>query len=162
MRWFSLFTSLALLLVACKSSKPASEGSPSEIEFGRAGDFPASNQVFGEAIFSEDVLVKWGYQTNEVASDHHSIRSKKNYGDSETAFYARFWLAKAKFENAADASEVKKEMEINLESDAGFKDYTQILQKGEFLYSFSATSNYTYLEHQPRLLELAKTYLENN
>ncbi len=59
----------------------------------------------------------------------------------------------------ADANNTKNRIEALLKSDVGFKDYTQIIQQNDTLYSVSATSNYTFLSHQPRLMDLARTYL---
>ena len=63
------------------------------------------------------------------------------------------------FEDAAAATAAKNHIEAALKTDAGFKDYTQILQRDATLYSVSATSNQTYLSHQPKLLELARAHL---
>ena len=110
-------------------------------------------------VFSEDTLNRWGYITTEIANKYHAIRSKKNYGDANEAFYARFHLEEAEFGNASAASETKDRIEALLKSDVVFKDYTQIIQQGNTLYSICATSNYTFLSHQPALIDAARSYL---
>lgn len=152
----------ALYLSSCKDEETASQdrqNPETASSVGSGCDFPAENQITFEKAFPEDILDSWGYITTEVAECHHAIRSKKNYGDSNEAFYPRFHLAKAEFKDSTDATTTKIRIEAALETDAGFKDYTQILQRDATLYSVSATSNYTYLSHQTTLLERAESYL---
>ncbi len=152
-------------LASCKDEKASPrDTNDSEIvpNIGSTSDFPTRNQIASEKVFSEDVLDSWGYLTTEVSERYHAIRSKKNYGNSDEAFYARFHLARAVFEDSAAATKAKNRIEASLKTSAGFKDYTQILQKDATLYSVSATSNYTYLSHQPKLLDSVQAYLTKN
>ena len=166
-----MFTRLSYLmlfvlsLASCEVDEeqdPDTKDSTAVLGIGSASDFPAENQLESVRVFSEDTLNSWGYITTEVAREYHAIRSEKNYGDATEAFYARFHLAKAEFENYSAASTTKERIEALLKSDAGFKDYTQIIQQEGALYSISATSNYTFLSHQPALMEAARNYLINN
>ena len=86
-----------LCLTSCnddEGTKQDSQDAETVLRVGSASDFPAQNQITSMKVFPEDVLDSWGYITTDVAERHHAIRSKKNYGDSGEAFYARFHLAK--------------------------------------------------------------------
>ena len=122
-------------------------------------DFSPKNKILSEKVFPESVLAGWGYETTELAEGFHAIRSKRNYGDSEVAFYARFDLAKAQFSGEDEAEREKERIETLLETEAGFKNYTQLLRQGNLVYSFSPSGNRVFLGHQPKLLEDAVIYL---
>jgi hypothetical protein len=152
----------AISLVSCKGEKePAqkSRQSATAAESRSACDFSSRNQITDENVFAEAVLNSWGYITTEVTDKHHAIRSKKNYGRANEAFYMRYSLAKARFESQDDASTEKNRIESLLKTDAGFKNYTQIIQQGNMLYSVCASSNFTFLEDQPKLMGAARSYL---
>lgn len=156
------FLLCTLCLASCRVEEDAEQGpgdSGTVTRSGSASDFPSRNQVTSEKVFSEEVLDGWGYLTTEVADRHHAIRSKRNHGNEREAFYARFRLAKAQFEDHAEAGATRSRIEALLKTDAGFKNYTQIIQAGDTLYSVSATSNYTFLAHQPELLAMARAFL---
>ncbi|HEX2751380.1 MAG TPA: hypothetical protein VHM91_25445, partial [Verrucomicrobiales bacterium] len=124
----------AFSLVSCKGEKgharkstesatvPKKAAQESSESARSACDFSSRNQVTAENVFSEAVLNSWGYITTEVAGEYHAIRSKKNYGRANEAFYARYTLAKARFENHVDASTEKSRIESLLKTDAGFKN----------------------------------------
>ena len=117
--------------------------------------------ALADRVFPENLLKKWGYKTAKVEKKHHAIRSLKNYGDSREAFYARFWICKSSFGSSEEASQKKEELDIaRKETEAGFKDYTEIIQDGVDLYFISATSNYTRLSHQPKLMKLVEKHLK--
>ena len=84
---------------------------------GSASELPPEHRLFSVAVFSEDTLDRWGYITTEIANEYHAIRSKRNYGNADEAFYARFHLEKAEFGNASAASETKDRIEALLKSE---------------------------------------------
>ena len=114
-----------------------------------------------EIPFPEAELKKWGYKVTKVDAEkkRYQIRSLKNFGSSSVKFYARYGIWKETFASKAEASERKKEFE-NRTDEVSFKDYTEILQKGNTLYFFGATSNRIRYEDQPRLRKLILEYLE--
>lgn len=114
-----------------------------------------------QRVFPEDQLQKWGYKSTEVAEGRHAIRSLENHGDPEEAFYARFILRVLPFASAAEAAAAKEKADAARESTVlgKDKDYRRYLQQGKVLYVIDATSNYTRLEHQPKLMAQVKAYL---
>ena len=116
-----------------------------------------------ERVFPEELLSSWGYQTTRVG-ESHEIRSTKNYGDSDEAFYARFHLKKCAFESAEEAAATMDDIEAKRKSTVlgRDKDYRRILQKGEELYFVTATSNYTHLGHQPLLMRQIGQHLKDS
>ena len=114
-----------------------------------------------QRVFPEEELAKWGYKTTEVAEGRHAIRSLKNHGDEDLAFYARFNLSILTFESAGRAAAEKKRIECGPEPEQD-KDYRRFVQKGRVLYVIRATSNSTRLGHQPALVKQVESYLEDD
>lgn len=114
-----------------------------------------------DRVFSEETLEKWGYQTTTI-EESHDIQSIKNYGDQETKFYARFLLRKSDYATIKDATKALNKFNKDIENPDRAKDYTQAVQKGKVIYFITATSHYTCLEHQPRLIMLIKKHQEGN
>lgn len=116
-------------------------------------------------VFPEDLLLSWGYKTSSIDELGHEIRSLRNYGSSEEAFYARFDLAVASFASPAEAASEIEKLESERNSlqrrDEGYmreKDYRQFLQRGAMIYTVTPTSNYTRLDHLPLLLSRIKEH----
>ena len=150
---FALIT--ALLIVSCEQ-----ENRRDAITDSGEG---ASNTEKAQQVFPEAQLNKWGYKTTEFTQSNHYIRSHKNYGDSDEAFYARFSLKILSFDTEAEAATEKENVDSERESTVlgRDKDYRRFVRKGKTLYVVAATSNYTRLEHQPALMEQIKAHLEN-
>jgi len=113
-------------------------------------------------VFPESVLNSWGYKTTDITKHYHSIRSFKNYGDANEAFYARFGLSVLSFYSEAAATKAKTKFDSERQSTAlgRDKDYGRYIQKGRALYVVDATSNYTRLEHQPALMKKIEAHLK--
>ena len=118
--------------------------------------------AIAQRVFPESELNSWGYKTSEIAKNDHSIRSIKNYGDADQAFYARFSLAILSFDSKAAATKEKAKLDSERESTVlgRDKDYRRFIQKGDVLYVIDATSNYTRLEHQPALIKKIEAHLQ--
>jgi hypothetical protein len=145
----------ALLIVSCEQEN----GLDANADSGEG----ASNAEKAQQVLPEAQLNKWGYKTTELTHTNHYIRSLKNYGDSDEAFYARFSLEVLSFDTEAEAAAEKENVDSERDSTVlgRDKDYRRFVRKGKTLYVVSATSNYTRLEHQPALMEQIKAHLES-
>jgi len=112
-------------------------------------------------LFPEKTLTSWGYETTELTEEFHLIRSIKNYGNAEEAFYARFHLSVRDFENPSAAMAEKEKFEAALKAIGPdlTKDYRQYLQSSSKLYVIDPISNWTRMSHQADLMKKIETYL---
>jgi len=118
--------------------------------------------AIAQRVFPESLLKDWGYQTSGITKNTHSIRSIKNYGDANEAFYARFALTILSFDSEAAAAKEKAKLDSERESTVlgRDKDYRRYIQKGTALYVIDAISNYTRLDHQPALMKKIEAHLK--
>lgn len=121
--------------------------------------FLMTNRTPGR-VFSEELLQTWGYTTSSVDHNGHHIRSIKNYGNKHETFYARFILIATKLRSEYEAISQMKHIKKESGDPMKTKDYRQVIQDGCRLITVASTSNYTRLEHQPKLLALIQTHLK--
>ena len=141
-------TILACFFSACKESERVNNKSSASV----------SKVAKYERVFSEQLLNQWGYETVDFVYGHY-IKSIKNYGSDTEKFYARFHLDKKSFASKNKAQEYLESSQKEVESDPLGKNYTRFILYENSVYSISATSNYTYLEHQPKLTKIIREHI---
>ena len=113
-----------------------------------------------QMVFSENLLQTWGYTTSLIDDYGHHVRSVKNYGSKDEAFFARFTLTASEFGSEAEAASKMQLIQKEAGDPIMTKDYRQVIQDETRLIVVAPTSNYTRLEHQPKLLAEIKKHLD--
>ena len=118
MRLLYVLVLCSVCLASCEKGKRGEAAAGAEEDARPVSAF-SKHMIRSEKVFPESVLEEWGYLTTEFEDGSHHIRSKKNYGDSREAFYARFYLAKARIPSEAGAEREKERIEALLKTEAG-------------------------------------------
>ena len=112
-----------------------------------------------QRVFSESMLQTWGYTTSSIDDHGHHVRSVKNYGSKDEAFFARFTLKVSETGSEAEAASEMQRIQKEAGEHISMKDYRQVIQDRSRLIVVTPTSNYTRLEHQPKLLAEIRKHL---